>query len=464
MKKQCTISCLIAFLGVIYLYQKKKSFSYQQILPLQEWHNKRSNMQNIRSSYTDSINFFGKTSPEELIKTYGSPLYVYNESILRQRCKEIKSLSSYPNFFVSYSAKANTNPILLSIIKDEGCLVDAMSPGEVYLHKKVGFKPDEILYVCNNISAEEIQYTIDNKILLSIDSLSQLETYGKLNPGGKIMVRINPGIGTGHHKKVITGGKETKFGINIEQFSDVKKIVDMYQLMLVGINQHIGSLFLDPQNYLDSIDFLLQFIDNNPWIFEQLEIIDFGGGFGIPYKKYEEQPRLDLKKMSEQFNTKIMDWITSAGYKGRFYIEPGRYLIAESGILLGSVYAVKYNGPIRYIGTDVGFNVLMRPVLYDAYHDIEVYRKNGTPDLQLIPQTVVGNICESGDIIANKRPLPLIQEGDIIGILDVGAYGFVMSSNYNQRPRPAEILIQENGEPKLIRKRETIEDMNIQLH
>ena len=168
--------------------------------------------------------------------------------------------------------------------------------------------------------------------------------------------------------------------------------------------------------------------------------------------------------MSEQFNTKIMDWVASTGYKGRFYIEPGRYIIAESGILLGSVHVVKYNGPIRYIGTDVGFNVLMRPVLYDAYHEIEVYRKNGTPDLQLIPQTVVGNICESGDIIANKRPLPLIQEGDIIGILDVGAYGFVMSSNYNQRPRPAEVLIQQNGEPKLIRKRETIEDMNIQLH
>lgn len=420
-------------------------------------------MQNVRSSYTDSINFFGKTSPEELVKTYGSPLYVYNEETIRQQCKEVKKLSSYPNFFVSYSAKANINPALISIIKEEGCIVDAMSPGEVFLHKKLGFKSNEILYVCNNISLEEIQYTIDNNILLSVDSLSQLEAYGKLNPGGKIMVRINPGIGIGHHKKVITGGKETKFGINPDQFDIVKQIVTNYQLMLVGINQHIGSLFLDPENYLESIDFLLQFIDNTPWIFEHLEIIDFGGGFGIPYKKYEEQPCLDLKKMSEKFHTRIMDWIKANGYKGCFYIEPGRYIIAESGILLGSVHAVKYNGPIRYIGTDIGFNVLMRPVLYDAYHEIEVYRKDGTPDLQLIPQTIVGNICESGDIIANKRPLPLIQEGDLIGILDVGAYGFVMSSNYNQRPRPAEVLIQKSGKPKLIRRRETIEDMTMQL-
>lgn len=454
----CIITNTVIF--VIPLFAQTNSL-LQNLTKIQ--YNQSAPMPNVRSSYTDSINFFGETTPELLIASYGSPLYVYNEKILRQRCREIKGLSSYPNFFVSYSAKANTNPALLAIIKEEGCMVDAMSPGEVYLNKKAGFTSEQILYVCNNVSSEELQYAINNNILVSVDSLSQLERYGKLNPNGKIMIRINPGIGIGHHKKVITGGKETKFGINPEDIKNVKELLYKYNLTLVGVNQHIGSCFLTPQNYIDSVTFLLQFIDTYPEIFNHLEIIDFGGGFGIPYKKYEEEPPLDLKQMGQMLHSQLMDWIKTSGYKNRFYIEPGRYIIAESGILLGSVYAVKNNGPTRYVGTDLGFNVLMRPTLYDAYHDIEIYRKHGKPDLHLVLQNVVGNICESGDILANKRPLPLIQEGDILGILDTGAYGFVMASHYNHRPKPAEVLIQQNGKPKLIRKQETIEDMITQL-
>lgn len=444
----CIANCFIIFSSITVFAQK---------------HDKRPSMTNVRSVYTDSIHFFGKTTPEELIATYGSPLYVYNENILRQRCKELVKLCSYPKFFVSYSAKANTNPALLSIIKSEGCLVDAMSPAELYLNKKAGFTSEQICYVSNNVSTEELQHAIDNKVLISVDSLSQLESYGKLNPSGKIMIRINPGIGTGHHKAVITGGKDTKFGINPNEIDKIKELLTQYDLILIGINQHIGSYFLEPQSYLDAVDFLLGFITDNPSLFSQLEIIDFGGGLGIPYKKYEEQPKLDLNNFGEQLQKRITNWTKTSGYKGAFYIEPGRYIAAECGILLGSVHAIKYNGPTRYVGTDLGFNVLMRPILYDAYHDIEIYRKNGVPDLQLTPQTIVGDICETGDILANKRPLPLIHEKDIIGVLDTGAYGFVMSSNYNHRPKPAEVLIQSDGTPKLIRKRETIEDMISQL-
>ncbi|HCG05734.1 MAG TPA: diaminopimelate decarboxylase, partial [Desulfovibrio sp.] len=147
------------------------------------------------------------------------------------------------------------------------------------------------------------------------------------------------------------------------------------------------------------------------------------------------------------------------GYKGRFYIEPGRYVVAECGLLLGTVHATKNNGPTRYVGTDLGFNVLARPMMYDAHHDIEVYRTGGTPDAALHPQTVVGNICESGDIMAKERQLPAIQEGDILGVLDAGAYGYAMSSTYNQRLRPAEVLIGLDGQPRLIRRREELSDL-----
>lgn len=415
-------------------------------------------MSNVRSSQTEK--FFGTTSPKELLAQYGSPLYVYNEAILRERCRDLLSLSTLPNFRVSYSAKANTNPALLQIVRNEGCVVDAMSLGELYVNALAGFTPDQMLYVCNNISAEEMRLVVAKNVLLSVDSLSQLELYGKINPGGKVMIRINPSIGAGHHKKVITAGKETKFGVNLEDFDQALAILAKYDLILAGLNQHIGSLFMDSENYLNAVAFLLHFAQERlEKRFADLEMLDFGGGFGIPYHKYDNQPRLNLDDLREKLHSQLQNFITDTGYQGAFSIEPGRYIVAECGVLLGTVNAIKTNNSIRYVGTDIGFNVLMRPVLYDSFHDIEIYRENGVPDDHLLPQTIVGNICESGDILAKNRLLPKIQEGDILGVLDAGAYGFVMASSYNQRLRPAEVLITLDGTPKVIRRRETFEDL-----
>ena len=165
-------------------------------------------MANVRSAYTDSVGFFGREDPRELAARFGTPLYVYSENILRQRCRELLGLSSHPGFHVDYSAKANTNPALLRIIREEGCLVDAMSPGELRLNLLAGFRPEEIMYVCNNVSADELKNAVDHGLLVSVDSLSQLELYGRVNPGGRVMVRCNPGIGAGHSAKVVTAGKE----------------------------------------------------------------------------------------------------------------------------------------------------------------------------------------------------------------------------------------------------------------
>lgn len=411
-------------------------------------------MSATRSSYSSSLRFFGASTPEKLTTEFGSPLYVYNEAVLRQRCREMAHLVDVPGFTACFSSKANPNPHLLRIIREEGLLADAMSPGELAALKAAGFDKQSIYYVCNNISPEEMLQAAAEAGHVSVDSLSQLEAFGRLCPGASVMVRLNPGIGAGHHAKVVTGGKNTKFGVNPEFFGEMRRILDRHNLTLMGLNQHIGSLFMDADSYLDAASWLL----DTARLFPDLSLIDFGGGFGIPYHKYDGQPPLDIRELSEKFTALIADWSRDTGYAGGFIIEPGRYIAAECGLLLGTAYAVKNNGPTRYVGTDLGFSVLARPMMYDAFHDVEVYPYDPAPRRSLV-QTIVGNICESGDVLAKDRDLPEIIEGDTIGVLDAGAYGQAMSSNYNLRFRPAEVLIGLDGSPRLIRRRDTLADL-----
>lgn len=392
----------------------------------------------------------------ELLAKYGSPLYVYSEEIIRRRCREMKRLLSYRNFRVHYSAKANTNLEILKIIREEGLDVDAMSPGELIIEEKAGFTPEQIFYVSNNISPEEMQFVIERGILVSVDSLSQLELYGRLNPGGRVAVRFNTGIGAGHHEKVNTGGEKTKFAIPAEMAPQVKELLAKYGLKLAGINQHIGSLFLDVETYIAGARKLFQLAREFPG----LEFIDLGGGFGIPYHPSEK--RLDLARLGEGLDKALQEFL--AEYDNpelTVMIEPGRYVVAEAGLLLGKCHVVKESYGVKYIGTDLGFNVLMRPVLYGSYHEVEVLKNpaNGGNSDRLERVTIVGNICESGDVLAKNRELPLIEEGDVVAVLDAGAYGYVMASNYNCRLRPAEVLIDMEGRDRLIRRRETLKDL-----
>ncbi|CAK7053359.1 MAG: Diaminopimelate decarboxylase [Desulfovibrio sp.] len=414
-----------------------------------------TDMSSVRTRYTDSVNFFGNTTPQALLQQFGSPLYVYNETILRERCRELLALSGYPGFRVCFSGKANANLSLLKIIREAGLCADAMSPGELALQLAAGFAPEDLVYVCNNVSAEEMKNAVDRGLLLSLDSLDQLETFGKHFPGNKIMVRLNPGIGAGHHQKVITAGAKTKFGVRGDEFDELHTILATYSLKLAGINQHIGSLFMEAGPYLEAVEWLLE----TATLFQGLEVIDFGGGFGIPYRKYEDEPRLDMAELGNKLDALLQEWSAKHAYTGKFVIEPGRYATAECGLVLGTVQATKRNGDIHFVGTDIGFNVLSRPMLYDSFHDIEIYREGTGPQADSQEQTVVGNICESGDILAKDRKLPVIETGDSIAMLDAGAYGFSMASPYTQRLRPAEVLVQADGSVKLIRRRETIEDV-----
>jgi diaminopimelate decarboxylase len=412
-------------------------------------------MNYIYSGVSSENKFYGNTDPFQLSEKYGTPLYVYSENILRNRCRDLIGLISYSNFTVNYSPKANSNVELIKIAKSEGLRVDAMSPGEIHLNMLAGFRPDEILYISNNVNEDEFRFAIEAGVKISVDSVSQLEMFGRLNPGGRVAFRVNPGVGAGHHEKVVTAGQKTKFGIEMNNIPQVRRIIKEYSLKLIGINQHIGSLFMDGEAYLKSTAKILDVARQ----FDDLEFIDFGGGFGIPYKKQSGQSRLDLKELGGKLSEIIHSWIKEYGKEIEFKIEPGRYIVAESGILLGQVNALKTNYGINYIGTDLGFNVLVRPVMYDSHHDIEVYRSSDTPSSGEQLVTIVGNICETGDIIAKDRKLPEIFENDVLGVLDSGAYGYSMSSNYNSRLRPAEVLIEADGNPKLIRRRDTLDDL-----
>ena len=412
-------------------------------------------MVGIRSRYSHEITFYKDHDPVDLIEEFGSPLYVYCEDILRRQCRKIKTFLSYPDFRVSYSTKANSNIQLLKIIRDEGLYADAMSPGEITALLKAGFAGKEIFFVSNNVSSDELIFANERNITVSVDSLSQLNLFGNLFPGKDVAIRINPGIGAGHHKKVITGGASTKFGIALTDIESVHKILVNHQLRLIGINQHIGSFFKDPEPYLAAVKALLACAEN----FSNLEFIDFGGGFGIPYVKQNGTEVYSINNLGRQIDKILFEWADKTGWNGTFKIEPGRFVAAECGILLGTVNSMKTLYGTKYAGTDIGFNVLSRPILYDAFHDVEIYRRSSRKSSFDEEVTIVGNICETGDIVASQRILPELFEGDVIGILDTGAYGFTMSSNYNLRPRPAEVLIKSSGSLQIIRERENLEDI-----
>ena len=388
-----------------------------------------------------------------LVDTFGSPLYVYDERILRKRCRDLRSLLPLPGYRPLYSVKANSNPALLRIIREEGFFVDAMSPGEIFLEEQAGFQPEEIFMVTNNISDEEIRYAAERGILMSADSLSQLERFGSLYPGREIGVRLNPGIGAGHDEKVVTGGS-CKFGIEYEKIPEILKTAGAHNLRIVAINQHVGSLFLDYGTFLEACRRMLAIAP----AFPDLRIIDFGGGYGVPYRGEE---RLDLSGLSRELTELVRGFLADCGSPDiRFYTESGRYIVAECCELLGTVQSRKEVAGVRYLGTDLGFNVLIRLVLYDAWHEAEVFSRRpaaGTPEYELVQ--IAGNICESGDILARDRRLPVTCHGDVIGIKNAGAYGYSMASCYNSRLRPAEVLLTETGEAKLIRRRDCLEDL-----
>ena len=414
-------------------------------------------------SFITQSNFFEGNNPEKIASDYGTPLYVYNEHILRDRMHNVSQvITKYP-YTANYSVKANTNIHILKIALEEGLNCDAMSIGEIQMLFKAGFPKDRIFFVPNNVSEEELIFAIKHGVMTSLDSLSQLELFGQCCCDLELSaekrtcaVRINPGVGAGHNEKVVTGGKKTKFGIAEEDIPQIFEIADKYNLTIAGINQHIGSGFMDPQPYLDAVTNILRIALQ----FKNLKFIDFGGGYGIPYHKLDDEKDYPMEDFKKRLEPILDDFVSKYGSTPLFKSEPGRYCVAEGCVILGRVHATKQNNGHLFAGTDVGMNVLVRPSMYDSWHDVEVIRDGKVvPRDELTEQNLVGNICESGDILAKSRPLPKMERGDLACILDAGAYGWSMCSTYNSRPRAAEVLITKNGKVKVIRRRETIKDL-----
>jgi diaminopimelate decarboxylase len=398
---------------------------------------------------------FGAHSAEDLAGKFGTPLYVYEEAVIRTRCGELRESFKRANPEFHYAVKANFNPALLAIVKDERFGIDAVSPHEVRLALELGFQPAQILFTGNNVTEDDLAYCIAQNVPVNLGSLDEIERYGRLQPGGTVSVRLNPDVGAGHHHHVITGGPDSKFGIYGAERERLQEILRRYRLRLAGIHAHIGSGILRTDDMLAAMEFVLYAAQG----YDGLDFIDFGGGFGVPYRL--EDKRLALAELGSAMSEKFLEFGRRYGRPLRMKLEPGRYIVAESGTLLARVTSVKSTSRHAFVGTDSGFNHLVRPIMYGAYHRIVNATRMNAPERQVV---VAGNICEAGDVFTQgedgleDRPVADPRVGDLLAIQDTGAYGMCLSSQYNLRPRPPEVLITGDA-ARLIRRRESYEDL-----
>jgi len=413
--------------------------------------------------YRDGVVYFADQNTLDLARNYGTPIYVVNEQMIRERYRSLKEMLNheYKKNQIHYAVKANSNLSYLKILDSEGASFDCTSMGEVYTCLKTGISSDKIIYTGNMFTDIDFKFAVKNDVLVNLDSISQLkrlvniyESLGKKK--STISFRINPEFGAGHHIHTITAGKNIKFGILEEQVIKAYRKAKEAGFEKFGIHQHIGSGVI---NALDFAKPAVKFISIIKKVIEELnirfEFIDFGGGLGISYRP-EEEP-LDLNTYRKIVIEPFKDLIRSENLgEPVFKIEPGRYLTAESSILLTQINTIKNNGYKLFAGVDAGFNTLLRPILYDSYHHIVPCNIKGRD--KALTYDVTGPVCESGDILGKNRELKKLEEMDILAILDVGAYGFTMSSTYNSRPRSSEILI-NNGKIFKIREAESLDDL-----
>ena len=383
--------------------------------------------------------------------------------MIRERYRKLKEMlnGDYKKNQIHYAVKANSNLSYLKILNSEGASFDCTSMGEVYTCFKAGISSDKIIYTGNMFTDTDFKFAVRNDVLVNLDSISQLNRLVRIHESlGKekstISFRLNPEFGAGHHKHTITAGKNVKFGILEEQAIEAYQKAKEAGFKKFGIHQHIGSGVINALEFARPAEKFIAIIKK---IIEALnigfEFIDFGGGLGISYRP-EEEP-LDLNKYREIIMQPFKNLVESENIgEPVFKIEPGRYLTGESSILLTQINTIKNNGYKLFAGVDAGFNTLLRPILYNSYHHIIPCNIMGRE--KTLTYDVAGPICESGDILGKNRELKKLEEKDILAILDVGAYGFTMSSNYNSRPRSSEILI-NNGKIHKIREAESLDDL-----
>lgn len=370
-------------------------------------------------------------------KKYGTPVYVYDETVIVQQCRKLTR--HFPNVAFRYAMKANSNPAILRIVRAAGIGVEAVSLGELAAAQAAGFKTKDTSFTCSNLKEQEVAEAARLGVEVHLDSLTQLETWGKRKLGKEVSLRLNQGIGAGHHAHVITGGPDSKFGIVLSDIPEAKRIAQKYGLRITGIQQHIGSNVLDAKMFLKAAKKLLATAGEFP----DIARIDFGGGLGIPYAPGEKQ--LNLKELGKEMRVLMERFSKQQGRSIAFAMEPGRFLVAESGSLLVSVVDMKRTDNHLFAGVDSGFNQLIRPAMYGSYHPIQNLTRLRGARTRV---SIAGNVCESGDIFASDRLMVRPEIGDTLAIRNAGAYGFSMASTYNLHTLPKEVLLQKNGTMK----------------
>ncbi|TDE07048.1 diaminopimelate decarboxylase [Flavobacterium sandaracinum] len=385
----------------------------------------------------------------QLAEQFGSPLYVYDaEKIQSQYNRLSKAFSKVNKLRINYAMKALSNVAILQLLREMGSGLDTVSIQEVLLGLHAGYEPDKIFYTPNGVSLEEIEEVNAMGVQINIDNLSILEQFGTKYPNVPVCIRINPHVMAGGNANISVGHIDSKFGISVHQLPHLVRIVENTKMNIVGIHMHTGSDILDIEVFLYAAEILFDAAKN----FKNLEFLDFGSGFKVPYKKDDIETDIEElgKKLSKRFNA----FCTEYGKELTLIFEPGKFLVSEAGYFLAKVNVVKQTTSTVFAGIDSGFNHLIRPMFYGSQHHIEnISHPKGKERFY----SVVGYICET-DTFANNRRIAEIKEGDILAFRNAGAYCFSMASNYNSRYKPAEVLWM-NGEGHLIRAHETFEDL-----
>ena len=393
--------------------------------------------------------YIGGISVNELCKEFDTPLYVYDSAKIESQYNRLKNAFSATKVQISYACKALTNINILKLMSKLGAHIDTVSIQEVQLALKAGFEPQLIMYTPNCVNIDEIKKAVSFGVKINIDNISILEQFGhEYGDTYPVCIRLNPHIMAGGNNKISTGHIDSKFGISIYQLRHLQRVIAKDNIKVIGLHMHTGSDILDVDVFLRGAEIMLE----NAKDFPNLEFIDFGSGFKVKY--HQDDNTTDIELLGEMLSKRFNEFCKNYGKELTLVFEPGKFLVSESGYLLVRANVIKQTISTVFVGVDNGQNHLIRPMFYDAYHHItNVSNPHGIMRIY----TVVGYICET-DTFGWDRKLNEVREGDILAIHNAGAYGFSMSSNYNSRYRPAEVLVHE-GKAHLIRRRETLEDL-----
>ena len=391
-------------------------------------------------------------SQTELItiaENFGTPLYVYHAENIKEQFGKLQKAFSNTDTIFFYACKALTNVNILRYIRNMGANVDCSSINEVKLALHAGFPSSRILYTSNGIDFEEIREAKELGVYINIDSLSNLEKFGAaFGYSYPVGIRLRPNILAGGNMKISTGHDKSKFGIPVDQIDHILKLVEKYQLRISDLHIHTGSEIKDVDVFLKGVEVLFDIAPH----FEHLEFIDLGGGFKVASKTGEQET--DIQLLAEKVGQAFTNHPYKNGKKLQVWFEPGKFLVSAAGYFVTKVNVLKETSAADFVSVNSGFNHLIRPMFYDAYHHIE---NISNPDGPMKNYSVVGNICET-DTFAWDRPLNEVREGDYLVFRNAGAYGFEMSSNFNSRFKPAEVLVMD-GTPHLIRRRDQFDDL-----